>query len=110
MSFENEKCFVDRYPYEWCIRQSNILKAIGPQVNIQMSNHKLLTQILGELDHAIKCRGNQSFTLDDISNTLQDVRKRRNIGKYSQYKAVVSKSNNLSGWTSQINPKKDWQK
>ncbi|MBW0492152.1 hypothetical protein O181_031867 [Austropuccinia psidii MF-1] len=30
---------------------------------------------------------NQSFTLDDISNTLQDVRKRTNIGKYSPYKS-----------------------
>ncbi|MBW0502713.1 hypothetical protein O181_042428 [Austropuccinia psidii MF-1] len=110
MSFENEKYSVDRDPYEWCLRQSNILKAIGPQMNIQMRNQKLLTQIPGELDHAIKFRCKQSFTLDEISNTLQDVRKRRNIGESSQYKAVVSKSNNLSGWTSQINPKKDWQK
>ncbi|MBW0475170.1 hypothetical protein O181_014885 [Austropuccinia psidii MF-1] len=39
-----------------------------------------------ELDHAVKCRFNQTFTLDDIEKTLQDVRKRTNIGKYSPYK------------------------
>ncbi|MBW0522470.1 hypothetical protein O181_062185 [Austropuccinia psidii MF-1] len=41
----------------------------------------------GELEHAVKCRCNQSFTLDDIANTLQDVRKRTNIGKYSQLRS-----------------------
>ncbi|MBW0580035.1 hypothetical protein O181_119750 [Austropuccinia psidii MF-1] len=40
----------------------------------------------GELDHAVKHRFNQNCTLDDIANTLQDVRKRKNIGKYSPYK------------------------
>ncbi|MBW0465774.1 hypothetical protein O181_005489 [Austropuccinia psidii MF-1] len=56
-------------------------------MNIQMRNHKLLTQILGELEHAVECRCNQSCTLDNISNTLHDVRKRKNIGKYLQYKS-----------------------
>ncbi|MBW0475036.1 hypothetical protein O181_014751 [Austropuccinia psidii MF-1] len=42
--------------------------------------------MIGELGHAVKCRCNQNCTLDEISNTLQDVRKRTNIGKYSQYK------------------------
>ncbi|MBW0476213.1 hypothetical protein O181_015928 [Austropuccinia psidii MF-1] len=41
----------------------------------------------GELEHAVKCRCNQNFTLDDIANTLQDVSKRTNIGKYSPYKS-----------------------
>ncbi|MBW0515869.1 hypothetical protein O181_055584 [Austropuccinia psidii MF-1] len=52
-----------------------------------MRNHKLLTQMPGELEHAIKFRSNQSFTLDNIANTLQDVRKKKNIGKYSPYKS-----------------------
>ncbi|MBW0531827.1 hypothetical protein O181_071542 [Austropuccinia psidii MF-1] len=56
-------------------------------MNIQMRNHKLLTQILGELKHAVKCRCNQSCTLDHITNTLKDVRKRTNIGKYSQFRS-----------------------
>ncbi|MBW0507571.1 hypothetical protein O181_047286 [Austropuccinia psidii MF-1] len=55
-------------------------------MNIQMRNHKLLKQIPGELDHAVKCRCNHNFTLDDIANTLQDVRRRTNIGKYRPYK------------------------
>ncbi|MBW0487571.1 hypothetical protein O181_027286 [Austropuccinia psidii MF-1] len=54
-------------------------------MTIQMGNHKVLTQTLGELEHAVKCRCNKSCTLDDIANTLQDVRKRTNIGKYSQF-------------------------
>ncbi|MBW0525560.1 hypothetical protein O181_065275 [Austropuccinia psidii MF-1] len=41
----------------------------------------------GELEHAVKCRCNQNCTLDDITNILQDVRKRTNIGKYSPYKS-----------------------
>ncbi|MBW0496811.1 hypothetical protein O181_036526 [Austropuccinia psidii MF-1] len=55
-------------------------------MNIQMRNHKLLTQIPGELEHAVKCRCNQNCTLDYIANTLQDVRKRTNMGKYFPYK------------------------
>ncbi|MBW0500744.1 hypothetical protein O181_040459 [Austropuccinia psidii MF-1] len=37
-----------------------------------MRNHKLLTQTQGELENAVRCICNQNFTLDDISNTLQD--------------------------------------
>ncbi|MBW0473700.1 hypothetical protein O181_013415 [Austropuccinia psidii MF-1] len=58
MSFENDKYSVDKDPYEWCLRQSKRIKAIAPQINIQ---------------------------INDISNTLQDVRKRKNIGRYSQF-------------------------
>ncbi|MBW0578802.1 hypothetical protein O181_118517 [Austropuccinia psidii MF-1] len=87
MSFDNDKYSVDKDPYEWCLRQSKRLKAIDPQMNIQMRNHKLLTQLPGELEHAVKCRCNQNFTLDDIANTLQDIRKRTNIGKFTPYKS-----------------------
>ncbi|MBW0585113.1 hypothetical protein O181_124828 [Austropuccinia psidii MF-1] len=52
-----------------------------------MRNHKLLTQLPGELEHALKCRCNQNYTLDDIANTLQDIRKRTNIGKFTPYKS-----------------------
>ncbi|MBW0541499.1 hypothetical protein O181_081214 [Austropuccinia psidii MF-1] len=61
-------------PYEWCLRQSKRLKATDTQMNIQMRNHKLLTQMIGELEHVVKCRCNHSFTLDEISNTLQDLK------------------------------------
>ncbi|MBW0468190.1 hypothetical protein O181_007905 [Austropuccinia psidii MF-1] len=87
MSFENEKYSVDKDPYEWCLRKSKRLKAIDPQMITHMRNHKLLTQIPREPEHAVKCRGNHNFTLDDIANTLQDVRKRTNIGKYTPYKS-----------------------
>ncbi|MBW0472268.1 hypothetical protein O181_011983 [Austropuccinia psidii MF-1] len=60
-------------------------------MNIQMRNHKLLTQIPGELEHEVKCRCNHNCSLDDISNTLKDVRKRTNIGKYTPYKSSGSK-------------------
>ncbi|MBW0468636.1 hypothetical protein O181_008351 [Austropuccinia psidii MF-1] len=41
----------------------------------------------GELENAVKCRFNQNFSLDDIANTLQEVRKRTNLGKYTPYKS-----------------------
>ncbi|MBW0527208.1 hypothetical protein O181_066923 [Austropuccinia psidii MF-1] len=87
MSFENEKYSVDKDPYEWCFRQSKRLKAIDPQMNTQRRNHKLLTQIPGELEHAVKCRCNQNCTLEEIANTLQDVRKRTIIGKFTPYRS-----------------------
>ncbi|MBW0559481.1 hypothetical protein O181_099196 [Austropuccinia psidii MF-1] len=87
ISFENDKYSVDKDLYEWCLRQSRRLKAIDPQMSIQMRNHKLLTQIPGELEHAVKCRCNHNCTLDDIANTLEDVRKRTNIGKHTPYKS-----------------------
>ncbi|MBW0465025.1 hypothetical protein O181_004740 [Austropuccinia psidii MF-1] len=66
MSFERHKYAVDKDPYEWCLRQSKRLKAIDLQMNTKMRNHNLLTQISGELEHAVKCICNQNFTLDDI--------------------------------------------
>ncbi|MBW0515325.1 hypothetical protein O181_055040 [Austropuccinia psidii MF-1] len=87
MSFENDEYSVDKDPDEWCLRQSKRLKDIDPQRNIQMRNHKLLTQIPGELEHAVKCICNQNGTLDDIANILQDMSKRTHIGKYSPYKS-----------------------
>ncbi|MBW0482078.1 hypothetical protein O181_021793 [Austropuccinia psidii MF-1] len=77
LSFEHDQYSVNKDPYEWCLRKSKILKAIDPKMNIQMRNHKILTQRPGELEHAIKCRCNHSSTLDDISNILQDVLQQR---------------------------------
>ncbi|MBW0509540.1 hypothetical protein O181_049255 [Austropuccinia psidii MF-1] len=85
--FENDKYSVDKDPFELCLRKSKRLKDIYPKINIQMSNKKLLTQMPGELQHAIKCICNQSCTLDEIANTPKDVRKRTDIGKYSPYKS-----------------------
>ncbi|MBW0498896.1 hypothetical protein O181_038611 [Austropuccinia psidii MF-1] len=110
MSLENDKYSVDKYPYEWCLRKSKRLKAIDPQMNIQMGNHKLLAQIPGELEHAVKFRCNHNLTLDDIENNLPDMRKRTNIGKYTQYKNSGFKEKELSGWSLKTNPQKGWQK
>ncbi|MBW0577449.1 hypothetical protein O181_117164 [Austropuccinia psidii MF-1] len=87
MSFENEKYYVDKDPYELCLRQSKRLKAIDRQMNIQMRNHKLLTQLPGELNHEVECRCNQNCTIYEISHNLQDIRKRPNIGKFSLYRS-----------------------
>ncbi|MBW0485975.1 hypothetical protein O181_025690, partial [Austropuccinia psidii MF-1] len=38
-------------------------------------------------EHALKCRCNQNCTLNDIANTLKDIRKRTNIGKFTPYKS-----------------------
>ncbi|MBW0510840.1 hypothetical protein O181_050555 [Austropuccinia psidii MF-1] len=64
-----------------------MLKAIDPQMNIQMRNHKLLTQMPGKLEHEVNFRCNQNSTLDGIANTLQEVRKVTNVGKYTPYKS-----------------------
>ncbi|MBW0491072.1 hypothetical protein O181_030787 [Austropuccinia psidii MF-1] len=56
-------------------------------MKIQMRNHKLVTQLPGELEHAVKYRCNQNCTLDDIAHTLKDIRKRPNIGKFTPYKS-----------------------
>ncbi|MBW0562058.1 hypothetical protein O181_101773 [Austropuccinia psidii MF-1] len=87
MSVENEKYSVDKDPYEWCLKKSKRLKAIDNQINTQIRNHKLLTQIPGEQEHSVRCRCNHNFKLNDIPNTLQDMRKRTDIGKYSQYES-----------------------
>ncbi|MBW0496109.1 hypothetical protein O181_035824 [Austropuccinia psidii MF-1] len=87
MSFENDKYSVDKDPYKLCLRQSKRLRAIDPQMNIQMRNYKLLKQIPGELEHEVKCRCNHNCTINEIANTLQDIRKRTNIGKYSPFKS-----------------------
>ncbi|MBW0583834.1 hypothetical protein O181_123549 [Austropuccinia psidii MF-1] len=60
-------------------------------MNIQMRNHKLLTQLPGELEHAVKCRCNKNCTLDEIANTLKDVRKRTQIGKFSLHRSSIFK-------------------
>ncbi|MBW0592770.1 hypothetical protein O181_132485 [Austropuccinia psidii MF-1] len=87
MSFENDKYSVDNDPYEWCLRQSKRLKAIDPQMNLQMRNHQLLTQLPGELEHAVKCICNPNCTIDDIANNLQDIRKSTKLGKFTPYKS-----------------------
>ncbi|MBW0505807.1 hypothetical protein O181_045522 [Austropuccinia psidii MF-1] len=97
MSFYNDKYSVDKHPYEWCLRQSKRLKAIDTQIKILMKNHKLLTQMPGELEHAVKCRCNLNCTLGDIENTLKVVRKRTIIGRYPHIKAVVSKRTAFQG-------------
>ncbi|MBW0509133.1 hypothetical protein O181_048848 [Austropuccinia psidii MF-1] len=79
--FENDKYSVDKDPYEWCLRQSKGLKAIDPPMKIHMRNHKLLTQMRGELEHAVKCICNHNCPLNDIANTLQ------NVGKYTPYRS-----------------------
>ncbi|MBW0509742.1 hypothetical protein O181_049457 [Austropuccinia psidii MF-1] len=60
-------------------------------MNTQMTNHELLTQLPGELEHAVKFRCNPNCTLDDIANTLQDIRKRTHIGKFSLYRSISFK-------------------
>ncbi|MBW0496284.1 hypothetical protein O181_035999 [Austropuccinia psidii MF-1] len=84
ISFENDIYSADKDPYEWCLKNYKIFKSIDPKMNIQMRKNKLLTQLVGELEHAVKFMCSQSFTLDEIFNTLEDLRKRKDIGKYSQ--------------------------
>ncbi|MBW0482187.1 hypothetical protein O181_021902 [Austropuccinia psidii MF-1] len=45
----------------------------------------------GELENALKCRCNQKCNIHDIANNLQDLRTRKNIGKYTKYKCNFSR-------------------
>ncbi|MBW0489429.1 hypothetical protein O181_029144 [Austropuccinia psidii MF-1] len=105
ISFENDKYSVDKDPYEWCLTQSKRLKAIYPEKYFQMGNHKLLTQIPEKLEHVVKCRCNQSCTLDEIAKGLQHVRKRTNIGKYSQLRSSSFKEKQPFGVDLKDKPK-----
>ncbi|MBW0507182.1 hypothetical protein O181_046897 [Austropuccinia psidii MF-1] len=110
MSIEKDKYSVEKDPCERCLRQSQRLQAIEPQMNIQMRNHKFLKQMPGELEHAVKCRCNQNCPLDDIANHLQDIRKRTNTGKYSPYKNSGFKQKQPFRVEFKPNPEKEWQK
>ncbi|MBW0583873.1 hypothetical protein O181_123588 [Austropuccinia psidii MF-1] len=79
-------------------------------MNTQMRNPKLLTQLPGELEHAVKCRCNQNCTIDDIAKALQDIRKRTNIGKFTPYKSSGFKEKQAFRVDLKTNPKKEWQK
>ncbi|MBW0557052.1 hypothetical protein O181_096767 [Austropuccinia psidii MF-1] len=46
-----------------------------------MRNHKLFTKLPGDLEHSFKCRCSKEYTLDEISNTLQEVKMRTSIGR-----------------------------
>ncbi|MBW0473548.1 hypothetical protein O181_013263 [Austropuccinia psidii MF-1] len=59
----------------------------------------------GEPEHAVKCRYNHNCTLYEISNTLQDVRKRTNIGKYTPYKSSGFKEKQSFRVESKDNPR-----
>ncbi|MBW0507739.1 hypothetical protein O181_047454 [Austropuccinia psidii MF-1] len=87
MSFENDKYSVDKDAYKRCLRQSKRLEAIDPQMNIQMGSYKLLTQMPGALENAVKCRCNQNCTLDDVANRLPDIKKGMSQGNIPHRKA-----------------------
>ncbi|MBW0525209.1 hypothetical protein O181_064924 [Austropuccinia psidii MF-1] len=53
-SFGSNRYTVDKYPYDWCLRQSKRLIAIEPHLTTEMRNHKLLTKLPGDLEIAGK--------------------------------------------------------
>ncbi|MBW0587639.1 hypothetical protein O181_127354 [Austropuccinia psidii MF-1] len=85
MSFENEKYSVDKDPYEWCLRQSKRLNYIDPQMNIQMRNQKLLTQMPEELEHPVKCRCNQNKTRERVAEVTKKKNSCHNCGSTDHY-------------------------
>ncbi|MBW0576779.1 hypothetical protein O181_116494 [Austropuccinia psidii MF-1] len=85
LSFGNYRYTVDKDPYDWCLRQSKSLIAIDPCITTEMRNHKLLTKIPRDLEHAVKFRFSKEYTLDEISTMLQEVRIRTSIGRYNTH-------------------------
>ncbi|MBW0587163.1 hypothetical protein O181_126878 [Austropuccinia psidii MF-1] len=93
LSFANDRYTVDKDPYGWCLRQSKSLIAIDPHITTEIRNHKLLTKLPGDLEHAVKCRLSKESTLDQISNTLQKVRIRKSIGRYNNHSTGDNRDN-----------------
>ncbi|MBW0505578.1 hypothetical protein O181_045293 [Austropuccinia psidii MF-1] len=58
-----------------------------------MRNHKLLTKLPGDLEHAIKCRCSKESTLDKISTTLQELRIKSSIGRYNTHSTGDKREN-----------------
>ncbi|MBW0556197.1 hypothetical protein O181_095912 [Austropuccinia psidii MF-1] len=66
LSFGNDRYILDKDPYDWCLRQSKSLITIDPHITTEMRNHKLLTKIPGDLEHAVKFRCSKESTLNEI--------------------------------------------
>ncbi|MBW0470022.1 hypothetical protein O181_009737 [Austropuccinia psidii MF-1] len=58
-----------------------------------MRNHKLLTNLPGDLEHAVKSRFSKESTLDKISATLQEVRIKTFIGRYNNHSIGDNREN-----------------
>ncbi|MBW0538894.1 hypothetical protein O181_078609 [Austropuccinia psidii MF-1] len=58
-----------------------------------MRNHKLLTKLPGDLEHAVKFRCSKESTLDEISTTSQEVRIRISIGIYNTHSTDYKREN-----------------
>ncbi|MBW0560578.1 hypothetical protein O181_100293 [Austropuccinia psidii MF-1] len=58
-----------------------------------MRNHKLLTKLPRDLEHAVKCRCSKHSTLDEISTTFQEVRIRTYIGRYHTHSTGYNREN-----------------
>ncbi|MBW0572449.1 hypothetical protein O181_112164 [Austropuccinia psidii MF-1] len=84
---------VDKDPYDWCLRQSKRLTAIETHITTEMRNHKLLTRLPGDLEHAVKCKFCKEYTFHEISTTLQEVRSRTSIGRYNTHSPGENREN-----------------
>ncbi|MBW0537680.1 hypothetical protein O181_077395 [Austropuccinia psidii MF-1] len=93
LSFGNDRYTVEKDTYDWCLRQSKSLIAICPHITTQMRNHKLLTKLPGDLEHAIKFRCSKESTLDEISTTLQEVRIITSISRYNTHSTGDNREN-----------------
>ncbi|MBW0566331.1 hypothetical protein O181_106046 [Austropuccinia psidii MF-1] len=93
LSFGNDRYTVEKDPYDWCLRQSKRPIAIDPDITTEKRNHKLLTKLPGDLEHEVKCRFSKESTLDEMSNTLQEVRIRKSIGRYNNHSTGDNRKN-----------------
>ncbi|MBW0528459.1 hypothetical protein O181_068174 [Austropuccinia psidii MF-1] len=60
---------------------------------MKMRDHKLLTQMPGELEHAVKSRCEKDFTLGEIANNLQEVWIGKSIGRYNNNRTGAKRYN-----------------
>ncbi|MBW0513911.1 hypothetical protein O181_053626 [Austropuccinia psidii MF-1] len=84
-----------KYPYDWFLGKSTRQISIDPHIKTEMRNHKMLTKLPGDQEPKLNCRCPKESTLDEISNTFQELRIRKSIFRYNTHNTVDNRENTI---------------
>ncbi|MBW0515388.1 hypothetical protein O181_055103 [Austropuccinia psidii MF-1] len=80
-AFESEKFNSDKdKALPWFCQQKDRLPALYPDMSEFMIHRKVLRQCGGDLEHAVKSRTTDQYSVEDIMNILEEVTTRTKIG------------------------------
>ncbi|MBW0587786.1 hypothetical protein O181_127501 [Austropuccinia psidii MF-1] len=68
-------------PLTWFLKQKDRLSALHPDMSDSMINMKILRRRGGELEHVMKCRCVEPYSIEDYINAMEDIIPRTRIGK-----------------------------